>query len=251
MLVTPQSIEASLVARRLQRWGGQTCLVTDVGGGAGAAAGALLARRADRPRSRCRRSETLGEVSRAHAGQRILMFTPATRHDLKPSSAFTGYLVKPLRAASLAARLSTAAKLAAPDLAGEALIEAIEPAEAPATAPSPGLSVLVAEDNEINALLMRSLLTRLGHHPVIATNGEAALESWLAARSAGTPYDLVLMDIQMPQLDGIETDQANPRPRRRPAGPPDADAGADGEHAGRGPLRLLRGRDGRLSDQAA
>jgi CheY-like chemotaxis protein len=65
--------------------------------------------------------------------------------------------------------------------------------------------VLVAEDNEINALLMRSLLTRLGHQAVITTNGEEALESWLAAKSAGTPYDLVLMDIQMPGLDGIET----------------------------------------------
>jgi len=64
--------------------------------------------------------------------------------------------------------------------------------------------VLVAEDNEINALLIRSLLTRLGHHAVIASNGWAALESWLAARAAGTPYDLVLMDIQMPELDGIE-----------------------------------------------
>ena len=49
-------------------------------------------------------------------------------------------------------------------------------------APARGLSVLVAEDNEINALLMRSLLTRLGHHAVITTNGEAALESWLAAQ---------------------------------------------------------------------
>jgi CheY-like chemotaxis protein len=64
--------------------------------------------------------------------------------------------------------------------------------------------VLVAEDNEINALLIRSLLSRLGHHVVIATNGAATLESWLAAKSAGTPYDLVLMDVQMPELDGIE-----------------------------------------------
>jgi CheY-like chemotaxis protein len=83
------------------------------------------------------------------------------------------------------------------------LIEPPGRAETPPV-PARGLSVLVAEDNEINALLMRSLLTRLGHHTVIATNGEAALESWLAAKSAGTPYDLVLMDIQMPQLDGVE-----------------------------------------------
>ena len=63
----------------------------------------------------------------------------------------------------------------------------------------------MAEDNEVNALLIRSLLTKLGHHAVIASNGEQALELWWAARSAGAAYDLVLMDIQMPQLDGIET----------------------------------------------
>ena len=90
-------------------------------------------------------------------------------------------------------------------MASDALIEPPEHAEKPTVAVTRGLSVLVAEDNEINALLMRSLLTRLGHQAVIATNGEAALESWLAAKSADTPYDLVLMDIQMPQLDGIET----------------------------------------------
>jgi CheY-like chemotaxis protein len=149
--------------------------------------------------------ETLGEAARLHAMQRIVMFTPATRQELQPSatSAFTGYLVKPLRAASLAARLTATPEIAGPSLVGEPLIE---PAELKATAaPSKGLSILVAEDNEINALLMRSLLSRLGHHAVITTNGEEALESWLSAKSAGTAYDLVLMDIQMPQLNGIET----------------------------------------------
>jgi PAS domain S-box-containing protein len=217
LLVAPQSIEASLVARRLQRWGGQTCVVTDA-----AVALALLPERAwnavliDRAFGAAD-VEKLGEAARAHASQRIVMLTPATRHEPMPSSAFTGYLVKPLRAASLAARLSTAGEIVAPPLAGEALIRAIEPKETPPTAPSPGLSVLVAEDNEINALLMRSLLARLGHHAVIAANGEAALESFLAARSAGIPYDLVLMDIQMPQLDGIEaTKQIRAREADRP-----------------------------------
>jgi PAS domain S-box-containing protein len=206
MLVAPQSIEATLVARRLQRWGSQTCMVPDI-----AVAQALLPERTwhavliDRALG-AEDVEALGEAARAHATQRIVMFTPAARHELQPSaSAFTGYLIKPLRAASLAARLTTAPEVPAPNLAGDALIEMPNQAEAPATAPAQGLSILVAEDNEINALLMRSLLSRLGHHAVITTNGEEALESWLSARSAGTPYDLVLMDIQMPQLDGIET----------------------------------------------
>jgi signal transduction histidine kinase/DNA-binding response OmpR family regulator len=221
MLVAPQSIEASLVARRLQRWGGQTCMVSDI-----AVAQSLLPERSwhalliDRALG-AEEVEVLGEAARVHATQRIVMFTPAARHELQlssaASSALTGYLIKPLRAASLAARLTMAPEVLAPNLAADALIEVADQAEAPATAPARGLSVLVAEDNEINALLMRSLLTRLGHHAVITTNGEEALESWLAAKSADTPYDLVLMDIQMPQLDGIETTK---RIRAREAGQP-------------------------------
>ena len=208
MVVAPQSIEASLIARRLQRWGGQTCTISDT-----AVAQALLPERVwhavllDHALG-VEDVELLAEAARPHARQRIVLVTPAARHDLQPSSAssaFTGYLIKPLRAASLAARLTMAPDVPAPPLAGEPPIEAPDEVETPAAAPLRGLSVLVAEDNEINALLMRSFLTRLGHHAVIATNGEAALESWLAAKSAGAPYDLLLMDIQMPQLDGIET----------------------------------------------
>jgi PAS domain S-box-containing protein len=204
MLVAPQTIETSLIARRLQRWGGQTCLVSDAD-----VAHALLPERSwhtvliDRAFGG-EVVERLGEAARAHATQRIVMFTPATRHELTPSASFTGYLVKPLRAASLAARLAAVPEVTAPHLAGHLSLAIIEPAEPKIEKSAPGLSILVAEDNEINALLMRSLLTRLGHHAVIAIHGEAALESWLAAKSAGTPYDLVLMDVQMPRLDGIE-----------------------------------------------
>jgi PAS domain S-box-containing protein len=197
ILLVADGIEASLIARRLERWGGQTCLVADP-----TVAEALLPERSwhavllDRAFG-ADVTDRLGEAARAHATQRLVLLTPSSRHE-QLSSAFTGFLVKPLRAASIAARLALAPEVPSPDLAPDP----VEPA--PARTRASGLSILVAEDNEINALLMRSLLTKLGHRVVIAVHGEAALESWLAACSAGTPYDLVLMDIQMPQLDGIE-----------------------------------------------
>ena len=208
MLMGPQTIEASLVARRLERWGAQTCTVADV-----FIALALLPERSwhavlvDTGIGEAQTRE-IGEAAQRHATHRIAMFTPAMRHGMTPSlmAMFTGYLVKPLRASSLAERLVASGAALVPDLpeSGESSDDVTPPEIAAPRATSPrALSVLVAEDNEINALLIRSLLTRMGHRPVIATDGEEALESWLAADSAGTPYDVVLMDVQMPKLDGI------------------------------------------------
>ena len=209
MLVAPQTIEASLLTRRLERWGAQTCAVSDLD-----VAHALLP---ERPWHTVIVDHAMGaediwrfgQAAGRYAARRIVMVTPSTRHDLQApgAAAFTGYLVKPLRAASIAARLAAPADESASLQATDGLsdCDALDESEAPSTAPTQSLSVLVAEDNEINALLMRSLLTRLGHEVIITTDGEEALESWLAAETAGAPYDLILMDVQMPRLDGIET----------------------------------------------
>jgi two-component system, sensor histidine kinase and response regulator len=61
------------------------------------------------------------------------------------------------------------------------------------------LRVLVAEDNAVNQKLMARLLEKRGHHVKVVANGLEALESL----EQGS-YDLVLMDVQMPELDGFE-----------------------------------------------
>jgi CheY-like chemotaxis protein len=66
-----------------------------------------------------------------------------------------------------------------------------------------GLRVLVAEDNPVNQALICALLKRLGIIPDVVEDGEAALHL-LGSR----PYDLVLMDVQMPRLDGISATRA-------------------------------------------
>ncbi len=61
------------------------------------------------------------------------------------------------------------------------------------------LRVLVAEDNAVNQTLIRALLRRAGHEPVIASNGIEAVELF-----DKESFDLILMDVQMPEMDGYE-----------------------------------------------
>ncbi len=87
-----------------------------------------------------------------------------------------------------------------------------EEVEARAQAPAPGraLSILVAEDNPINAKLAVALLKKKGWEATVAGNGREALEA-LSSRA----FDLVLMDIQMPEMDGYDATLAV---RQREAG---------------------------------
>jgi PAS domain S-box-containing protein len=62
----------------------------------------------------------------------------------------------------------------------------------------PSLEILVAEDNEINQRVIQGMLTNLGHHSTVVADGRLAV----AAAQAGT-YAFILMDIHMPELDGL------------------------------------------------
>jgi PAS domain S-box-containing protein len=69
--------------------------------------------------------------------------------------------------------------------------------------PRRGLRILVAEDNQVNQLLVSALLRRLGCQVDLVSNG---LEAISAVQRI--PYDLILMDVQMPEMDGIAASQA-------------------------------------------
>jgi two-component system, sensor histidine kinase and response regulator len=107
----------------------------------------------------------------------------------------SGYMIKPIRQSQLldtiAAVLSNRKRHSSRDHS--------EFIHANASKSQNKLHILVAEDNEINQKMAKALITRQGHEVTIAPNGKEAVE---AARAGG--YDLILMDVQMPEMDGLE-----------------------------------------------
>jgi PAS domain S-box-containing protein len=137
----------------------------------------------------------------------IVLLTPAARGLLGQlrTSGFSAYLVKPIRQTSLADHIRV--KDIVFPIAGELPLPGeIDNASSAAAAPQQPtrrnarpLHVLLAEDNPINALLTRELLRRRGHIVREVVSGEAAI-----AATAEEQFDLILTDIHMPGLDGIE-----------------------------------------------
>jgi signal transduction histidine kinase/DNA-binding response OmpR family regulator len=105
------------------------------------------------------------------------------------------YLTKPAGQSELADAL---ARALGADGAGESTLAA--PADSPAAR---RLNVLLAEDNQVNQTLAMRLLQRQGHRVTVAETGTAALAA--LEREA---FDVVLMDVQMPEMDGLEATMA-------------------------------------------
>jgi signal transduction histidine kinase/CheY-like chemotaxis protein len=124
----------------------------------------------------------------------LVLFSPFERRAFGQTALkdFDGWLVKPVRARSLFERAAWDSEPA--------------PSPAPRLSPSPSIRrALVAEDNDINALITEKALRRLGFEVVRARDGEEALH--LASPIApleSRPFDVILMDLKMPGLDGYE-----------------------------------------------
>ena len=121
----------------------------------------------------------------------IALITPGARGWLPELKAmgFASYLVKPVRPSLLGARLFE-----------DAVFEEPMPArDLPPAKSAHSLKILLAEDNPINSMLTRELLRRRGHRVLEVSSGLDAV-----AAAAAEDFDLVLTDIHMPGLDGVE-----------------------------------------------
>ena len=132
--------------------------------------------------------------ARPASGAACVLFSPFERRAFGQTAlkGFDGWLVKPVRARSLFERVGVGCRPRRPCVA-------LSPRSAPAR------RALIAEDNDINALIAQKALRRLGFEVVRAMDGEEALR--LASPIApleSRPFDVILMDLKMPGLDGYE-----------------------------------------------
>ena len=134
-------------------------------------------------------TDRLARAARAAgAPKSLVLFSPFERRAFGQTSlsGFDGWLVKPVRARSLFDRLTAEFSR-----------------ERPAGVKAPLRRALIAEDNDINALIAEKAIARLGFEVVRATDGDEALRLAAPAPCGPAPFDLILMDLRMPGLDGL------------------------------------------------
>jgi PAS domain S-box-containing protein len=126
----------------------------------------------------------------------LTAFDQVAEAETKFRSGFSAFLGKPVRQAALHdAILKT--------VFGKAQIQSPEKTEPTAIEPIKPKRILVAEDSSVNQLLALAVLRKLGHSPHAVANGREVIEALGTAT-----YDLILMDCQMPEMDGYEATRA-------------------------------------------
>jgi signal transduction histidine kinase/DNA-binding response OmpR family regulator len=140
--------------------------------------------------------ELAREIRRRRGGRELPLVLLASIADFpraRPTEEFIVQLAKPVRASQL---YNALVGVLAEQTEAPADLEAAADGGA---APSSSLRILLAEDNAVNQKVALRLLDKLGYHADVASNGREALEALERER-----YDVVLMDVQMPEMDGLE-----------------------------------------------
>ena len=101
-------------------------------------------------------------------------------------------MIKPIGRGELLAAIERALRIAKPVEISEAIVQPISPARQ-------CLHILVAEDNPVNRKLAAAMLEKMGHQVTLADNGAEALARWSEGQ-----FDMIFMDVQMPEMDGFE-----------------------------------------------
>ena len=132
----------------------------------------------------------------------MVLLGPITRSGLKNfrNLGYDSYLVRPVRPQSLFAQIATRGRLAENMGSGEPTADARSSAT-----PAAPRRVLLAEDNPINALLASSMLDKAGCSTHLVSDGRQAVEAVRASlEDPQERFDIILMDVHMPNMDGLE-----------------------------------------------
>ncbi|MGI8982610.1 MAG: response regulator [Pirellulaceae bacterium] len=203
LLVEPQATTARILEELLREWG---LVVVTVGGGAEAA------RKAEEAVAQgcaysfllmdVRVSEALAWMQKIQVGKKLaavmLLTADQVNEGVRCDEMQISHLLKPVKPSELLNTLT--AGLAQVDVASRPVSAAKQPDSPRVVTPPPtGSRILLAEDGLVNQKVALSLLAKKGHQVTVATTGSEVLAA--LERQA---FDLVLMDVRMPEMDGLE-----------------------------------------------
>jgi CheY-like chemotaxis protein/HPt (histidine-containing phosphotransfer) domain-containing protein len=133
------------------------------------------------------------DLPAARRPQIIMLSSAGSRTGTKRTEGVARHLVKPVKQSSL---FDAMIEIMGPVHRHEAVTQSAEDA-------GPALAILLAEDNRVNQAVARGILERRGHAVTLAEDGREAVEAFAEDR-----FDVILMDIQMPHLNGFEATAA-------------------------------------------